>query len=129
MDPITIDITPVELPRQKPTKINSAVLELYDEHFRYLMDFMAEEPVDRDDPALGSKSVWNFWDTCVRRHAVIAAEVSRRHDEVWYVVIFTKGMDDLNLHFTNRVKAMYAYSTISKWILESPKLFSIFGSN
>lgn len=103
----TIQIKPMNLPNQKMSKDGELKLEFYDKYFKYIGDFYAEEPKDRDDRRLGWDTVLNYFEVIVDKKSVCGFEKSWVHrHEYWTVYVFVNGMaEDIKMFFKTEKEA------------------------
>jgi hypothetical protein len=108
MTPIqTIQVKPMNLKNQRMNEDGDLRLEFYDGYFKYIGDFYADEPKDRDDHSLGWEMVYNRFDIVVNKTCISGFEKSWAHQyEHWSVYIFINGIgDEIKLFFKSEKDA------------------------
>jgi len=102
MEPIdVIELQPMDLYNQKMHEGTELRIELYSQYFKYIGNFHAEEPKDRDDHSLGFKTVYNNFAIVVDKKSAVAMEKSwNDRDKHYCLYISVNGMaEDVKLFF------------------------------
>lgn len=102
-----IEIKPMHLRNQKMSEDGELRLEFFDSYFKYIGNFYADEPTDREDHSLGWDMVYNYFEVVADKKCVSGFEKSWSHlNEHWSVYIFINGMnDDIKLFFKTQKEA------------------------
>ena len=102
-----IQIKPMNLRNQKMDSDGDLRLEFYDRYFKYIGDFYAEEPKDREDHNLGWDTIHNYFEVIIDKNSVSGIEKSwnQIHNH-WSVYIFVDGMaEDIKIFFKGQIEA------------------------
>lgn len=113
-----IPIKPMKLRNQKMHSDGKLRLELYDLYFKYVGDFFAKEPKDREDHNLGWEDVDNRFEIIVDKKAVAGIDKSWVSAcEHWAVYIFVTGMsDDIKIFFETQHDADFLVNKLINYL-------------
>lgn len=109
-------IKPIELPEQKPTKIYECYVELFDNCLHYVVDFLAEEPIDTEDRKLGVEEKHSSFNIWVEKDKISGIEKSLTETRKWTVSIIVTGFsEDLLVYFNSESAATTLQEKLVKW--------------
>lgn len=112
-------INPISLDNQRPTEIKECFIELFDEHLRYVLNFMADEPIVEGDMDAGTKSVLNAFDVTAKKKFVSGVEKSYTNGKRWLVSIMIVGFgNDIKIYTRTETIAQQFYDRINNWLLK-----------
>lgn len=115
-----IDLTPVNLSKQRIKSAGECFIELSPDYIRYRMQFVAEEP-QNDDEAMAWEEKENDWDVFVQKKQVVSVEKWRcTNIERWKVIISVNGMaGDLTIYFRSQAKCEGLYKQLINYIFHA----------
>ena len=116
-----IDIKPMHLRNQKMSNDGELRLEFYDGYFKYIGNFYADEPKDREDHSLGWETVYNYFEVVVDKRFVAAYEKAWAHSyEHWSIYISVNGMnDDIKLFFKTQKEADAVMDKLTHYLYDT----------
>jgi hypothetical protein len=115
----TYKITPIDLERQKPTKIGNCFIELHPDRLRYVMDFWAEEPTTEDEKLGPWENVRIYFEVFYFKRCIVGLEKSITVNKKWCVLLTIAGVShDLKTYFRTEIAADQLFNFIKKWLLD-----------
>lgn len=104
------------MPQQIPVKSNDCYIELFDDCLHYIVDFIAEEPVNESDEKLGTKQIHNCVDMWVDKNTICIIEKSIIQARNWAVVVVITGCEqEIDIYFRTEEAATTLYEKLVNW--------------
>jgi len=115
-----IDIIPIKLENQEPFGDDAAMwVELHDKYIKMRHKFMAREPIDIDDKAMGWEDVRNDYEMIARKEFIAGIEKQwLSKSKKWAIYIMIEGISpDMKWYYKTETKATEAYDIVQGWLL------------
>lgn len=117
---LKLPFTLIDLKYQTILKHYQGFIELSPVGIRYVAEFLAEEPINMEDPDMGKEEAYNNFDIrCLKRNVLGVEKIFLSDKEYWKIAIFISGVgDDPKIYFKEEKKAEFFNKVIWEWISE-----------
>lgn len=96
--------------------MNDCYIEQFNNCLHYVVDFIAEEPINKDDEQLGAEEVHNSFDIWITKYSIAGIEKAVTESGKWKIDIVVSGFaEDVTVFFNTEKAAKALHNWLVKW--------------
>lgn len=117
---MVIELKAISLSNQKILEDRGCFIELNDDHIKYVMKFLADEPVNADDKEQGWENIENdFVIIGLKRNISGCERILCRKPTRWRVMFMMVGFaEDIRVYFKKQAEADDFFAKVQTWLLD-----------